>query len=104
MHLKLSMQTIVDLVNALAALDGKIRGVKEGEREQIVREPYNFGAGLRAAIARNIAKLKRIADEYAKSRDGLILSISGGMTQLEKDNQQQAIEFKKANDVLLADQ
>lgn len=109
--LKLSCQVIIDLVNNLAALDGKTRVIKDGEREQVVREPYKFKPGLRSAIAKNVANLKAVADAYSKTKDGLIGQVTGGMTQIAEkhgetvnpDFQKQMADFQAVNNLLLAE-
>jgi hypothetical protein len=79
----LSIATIFDLQNALAALDGTTKAVRDGEREIAVRSPYKLGAGLRMAIAKNLYRLKVVTDAYTKAINDTISELSGGGTQLE---------------------
>jgi hypothetical protein len=101
--MKLSTQTIVDLTNALAALDGYVRVIKDGDREQQVRQAYHFNPGLRAAIAKNIARCKAIADAYSKARDNTIYGLTGGLRELDPDDAHQMKEFRRVNDLFLAE-
>jgi len=101
--MKLSTQAVIDVYNALVTLDGKLRVVKDGEREQVVREPYTFGPGLRVAIAKNIANLKVIADVYAKGRENLILHVTGGRPMIDGNDYEKQLTFAVANAQLMAE-
>ena len=69
---------ILALRAALGELDGYLRIVKDGERERIVREPYKLGAGLRLAIAKNIARTKEPVEAYVTARNAIIRELANG--------------------------
>lgn len=75
--MKVTINTAHRLVNALLALDGRQRAVKNGEAETVIIEPYKLGVA-RLAIARNVSRLRAVLADFEKARDGLIREISNG--------------------------
>lgn len=105
--MQLTTQTIIDLANALASLDGRQRVLKDGDREQAIREGYKFSTGVMVAIAKNIARCKVVADAYTRANEALVKQVTGGLTRLvppdegNKDYDAQAAAYRPANRQLL---
>lgn len=76
--MKIDLRTGLELLGALAALNGSPRVVRDGEREIVVQEPYKFGMGFRLAIAKNIYRLKELDLTYRHARDAVIMELSQG--------------------------
>jgi hypothetical protein len=87
---KISIEQAIDLVGALAALDGADHVIKDGQQERIVREPYKLGAGLRLVIAKDMVKLKDIVASFDKARASTIMEMTGGRGNAEKGSQAEA--------------
>ncbi len=75
--MKVTVNTAHKLVNALLALDGRQKAVKNGDSESIIVEPYKLGPA-RLAIAKNTSRLRAVLTDFEKARDGLIKEISNG--------------------------
>lgn len=104
---KLSTKTVMDLSDALAALDGRPRIVKDGEHETIVQEPYSFAPGLRLALAKNRARCEVVISAYKRFREGMILNLSGGKREIDAKKSpamaSAADQFNRLNVLLLSE-
>src|SRR5207253_553833 len=81
-QMKLTMEQVLTIAAGLRALDGLERIVKDGERERVVREPYQLGGGLRLAIARNLNRLDAAQSAYQKARSDLVFAMADANGQL----------------------
>ena len=98
--MRLTTHQILTLINALASLDGYDRVISEGEnKERVVRDFHKIGGATRMTIAKNVARLREIADAHQKTRDQVIREISGGKETVAQD---QMVEFNKQHAELLA--
>lgn len=96
-QLSLKLDQILSLANALASLDaGQTRIVKQGDAaDKVVQLPYEFSGATRWAIARNLGALKREVEAFDKARGDLIKQISGGGTEIKKENAEQMARYLK---------
>lgn len=75
--LKIDTETAVELSNALSALDGYEKIVKDGEKERGVRGPYKFGGGLRMTNGTNIKALADIVDTHGEAQKDIFNALRG---------------------------
>ncbi len=68
----MKLNEALNCLQALNALDGRPRVIKDGGQERIVVEPYVFSAATRMAIARNIAALSSEEQAFVSARTNLI--------------------------------
>jgi hypothetical protein len=80
--MQLSTQTILALANALSQLSSHRKVVKDGDKETTIEAPYQFAAETRAKIARNLARCTAVVDAYQRTRQGLLIQVSGGKSEI----------------------
>lgn len=98
---KISFQDAIILNNALSALDGRERVVKDGERERVVSEPYDLGPGLRAAIGKNLTRLKAPVEIYSNAEKGLRNEITkGGVIEIKAGSPEVELFIQKRAELL----
>lgn len=73
---KLTVDQIASVTTGLSQLDTYDKTVKDGARETIVKQSYNFGGGLRWLIAGNLDKGRRIIKQYQDARTALVNSVA----------------------------
>ncbi len=95
----LSVDQIIRVTNGLSQLD-KYDGIcKDGAIEKTCPRFYNFGMGVRLAIARNIDKGSQVGKIYTAQRQSLIARLSGGGTKVPDDKMGEFLaEDQKAMD------
>lgn len=93
--MKLKLADILPLANALASLDaGATKIIKQGDApDKVVQLPYEFSGATRWAIARNLGALKREVEAFEKTRGDLIKQISGGGTEIRKDEPEKLARY-----------
>lgn len=67
----LPVNDIVAVGNALVALDGYDRAVKDGAQDRVIREPYKFSPGVRLTIARDLTTIKAVVADVQTAARGL---------------------------------
>lgn len=93
--LKLKLEQILPLANALASLDqGQTKIIKQGDApDKVLQLPYEFSGATRWAIARNLGALKREVEAFEKTRADLIKQISGGGAEIKKDEPEKFAKY-----------
>ncbi len=84
----------IELANAIAALDGVDRIIKDGANERVQKDTtiYKFGVGFRVAMSRNLTAIKPIVEAYNKelgdlrSQVGEIKEGSPALARLNDEN------------------
>lgn len=84
----LPIKTLLEINAALSVLDGTPTIVKgENGTEKTVTVPYQFSGKVRWGISKNLNVLKRISEDFSKTRDSLISDVSGGIGRIEPENE-----------------
>lgn len=90
----LPIKTLLEINAALSSLDGTptiVKGEKnEGDpdtADKIVTVPYQFSGKVRWGISKNLNVLKRVSEDFGKTRDALINEVSNGTGRIEPDNE-----------------
>ena len=102
--MQLALNSALELVAALRALDGYQRVIKSGENEQIIQASYKLDGSTRRKISKNIAVLKVEAAAFQEASSKLFQEISGGVDRLNPDILEEAFkitQFNRENDKLL---
>lgn len=105
--MKLTCSQILAARAGLDGLDGYERVIRDGNRERAVLISYQFGAGLRLALARNKNKLQTDCEVFSAKRNRLVAELSAGGAQVppermaefstrERELQKQAVEVDVA--------
>lgn len=81
----LSIKTLLEINAALSSLEGTPTVVKgeTPESEKVITVPYQFSGKVRWGIAKNLTILKRVSEDFTKTRDTLIQDVSGGTGRIE---------------------
>lgn len=82
--MRLSTQAIITLANALPQLNTYLKQAKEGDSWRNVHATYEFSPRVRLKIAKNIMRLTAVVDAYSRTRNGLIIQISGGKSIIQQ--------------------
>lgn len=84
----LPIRTLLEINAALSALDGTPTVVKgENGVEKTVIVPYQFSGKVRWGISKNLNVLKRVSEDFSKTRDALINEVSNGTGRIEPENE-----------------
>lgn len=75
--MKMKISEASTLLDALSALDGYDRVIKEGGGEKAVRDSYKLGTA-RLTVARNIRALREVVGDFQRAQNALIIEESGG--------------------------
>jgi hypothetical protein len=97
--MKIKLAQVNPLINAISALDGNFRAVKDGTSEKIVFDPYQLGSKFTWNKVKNLKLLRRKSEEIEEACADLWKTSGGeGKTKLEGPD---AIAFNKAKKELL---
>jgi len=91
--MKLKINQIKELQDALSNLDGYQRAVKVDGADKLVFQPYSLSGKTRYAIAKNLRILTTKISDFNKARDGLIKEISGGQNFIKKEDTENVEKF-----------
>jgi hypothetical protein len=70
------------LAQALQALDGNMKIVKDGGQDKAIRVPYEFSGNVRFAIAKNINAIAPVNRTFSDARNALVRQFSGGKEEV----------------------
>jgi hypothetical protein len=91
--MKLKIKKIRELFEALASLDGYTEYSDGKVKEKVY---YDFSGKTKYNIIKNLNILKRHLENFDKTRDELIKSISGGKDSISQDDKEAILRFNKA--------
>ena len=72
----MKIRDILVLAQALQALDGYMKIVKDGGTDKAVQVPYEFSANVRFVLAKNINSISAVSRDFTTARDALVRQFS----------------------------
>ena len=91
--MKLKIKIIRALFEALVSLDGYTEFADGKIKEKVY---YNFSGKTKYNIIKNLNILKRYIENFDKTRDELIKSISGGKDSIAQEDKESILKFNKS--------
>lgn len=94
----IKIKKILELYEAFASLDGYTE-IKDGRVSEKIY--YYFGGKTKYNLVKNLNILKRYFDNFEKTRDELVKSISGGGDSIKANESEKLEKFNKELAVIL---
>lgn len=88
----IKIKKILELYEAFASLDGYTE-IKDGKVSE--KTYYYFGGKTKYNLVKNLNVLKRHYENFEKTRDELVKSISGGSDSIKADEPEKLEKFNK---------
>lgn len=100
-EVSLPLGRLIGLANAIVALDGPERVVREGDKERVIKDvlAYKFAPGFKTSMGRNLTALKVVVESYEKEinevRDRMLLECK---CKFDDGSDKAKLQLDKLND------